>query len=707
MPTRIDIKKKIAAYEEGAQINADISGIDIVGDGASASMVGDKMVITVPGGMGTITYYLNETVTQSPYKEFSSVPTSAAEQTIIASVASGATATIQSFQTVSGIPNTTNIPGGLWSFYLHLSGTSGDTWNVFVEVYKRDTLGTETLLLTTDLIPVSTLTSTPTMILTDGVLPSTTLLTTDRIVVKVKVTNTDTTTNSITLHTEGSTNYSVATTTLNQSIPAGTVSSVGATAPVQSSGGSTPVISMPQATALVDGYLSAADWLLFSYNRQIQDEGVNVTQRSTVDFQGAGVTVTDSGGKTVVTIPGSTFGKIGITNVNGEYTFYSTLSSAVAASVAGDTIVFFTNIVETGAVTVTLPDGVDINLNGFSYTLNNAGTNNSIQTSPGATNTIFNGVIDRLGGASNLTNSVALRLDSSVIYLDNVVVKSAGTGIYASDSQVYGNWTVLSSVGIYAALGFCYFKNGRITTSGGNGIEAAIQVDIINCLIQANGEGVFTNEPLTVYNSLIVAVGGSGVNTDDALTMYNSTIVSTGACVSSLTSGVFIANCVMRSLTSIAIRLFSGHTGGIILYNSSITTNTNTIVDIATTGTVEIAGNTLRSSTSSAINGIRISATSTNTFKISDNYIYVISSNVVGSCVGINVSSSSTPRIDIVNNHIEIFSTVAASRCIGGTGTVYYSSNAFRMSSGQPPVGAGITQAMVNTPDLYGNILIG
>ncbi len=37
----------------------------------------------------------------------------------------------------------------------------------------------------------------------------------------------------------------------------------------------------------------------------IQDEGTPLTQRDTIDFAGAGVTVTDAGGKTVVTIPGT------------------------------------------------------------------------------------------------------------------------------------------------------------------------------------------------------------------------------------------------------------------------------------------------------------------------------------------------------------------------------------------------------------------
>jgi len=36
----------------------------------------------------------------------------------------------------------------------------------------------------------------------------------------------------------------------------------------------------------------------------IQDEGVSLTQRTTIDFVGAGVTATDTGSKTQVSIPG-------------------------------------------------------------------------------------------------------------------------------------------------------------------------------------------------------------------------------------------------------------------------------------------------------------------------------------------------------------------------------------------------------------------
>ena len=52
--------------------------------------------------------------------------------------------------------------------------------------------------------------------------------------------------------------------TINSTGGGGGVTSVTGTAPVVSSGGATPAISMPVATSLVNGYLSAADWATFN-----------------------------------------------------------------------------------------------------------------------------------------------------------------------------------------------------------------------------------------------------------------------------------------------------------------------------------------------------------------------------------------------------------------------------------------------------------
>ena len=260
--------------EEGVALTQR-STIDFVGDGVTVTDNGTKTIVNIPGAVGNITYYLNQSINQAPYKEFSSVSTAAAEQTVSQTLSAGAGIELASFQTLTSIPNTTNIPGGLWSFYLHFSGTSGDTWNIYAEVYKRSTLGVETLLLTTDVIPVSSLSVTPTMVLVDGVFPTSTVLTTDRIVIKVQVANTHpTNSQTITFHTEGSTNYSVSTTTLNQTVQAGAVTAVTGTSPIVSSGGTTPAISIPQANGTTAGYLSAADWNTFNNKQDNVTSGI-------------------------------------------------------------------------------------------------------------------------------------------------------------------------------------------------------------------------------------------------------------------------------------------------------------------------------------------------------------------------------------------------------------------------------------------------
>jgi hypothetical protein len=491
MSTSINIKKQIAAYEEGSQISSDISGIDITGDGASASMVGSKMVVNIPGGMGNITYYLNETVTQAPYKEFSSIPTGAAEQTIVSSVASGATTTIQSFQTPSGVPGTTNIPGGLWSFYLHFSGTATDTWDVFVEVYKRDLGGIETLLLTTDTISTSTLSGTPTMILTDGVFPTSTVLTTDRIVVKVRVTNTDSTTNSITFHTEGSTNYSVATTTLNQSIPSGAVSSVSGTAPISSSGGTTPTISITQATALVDGYLDSADFATFS----AKQDPITLTTTGTT---GAATFIAN-----ILNIP----------QYQGSLTLTTTGSSGAATLIANTLNIPTYTLTGLGGV----PSTRTITINGTTFDLSadrtwNVGTVTSVGLTAGT------GI--SLSGTNPITSSGTITVTNSAP--DQTVVLNAGTGIGVTGT--YPNFTVSntdpgSSVALTSAGGTETLVNdGTGPSLATKGISAGTGISLSS-----------TATALTVTNSApdqtVVLNSGTGINITG--TYPNFTIANT------------------------------------------------------------------------------------------------------------------------------------------------------------------------------------
>jgi hypothetical protein len=557
MSTSINIKKQIAAYEEGSQISSDISGIDVTGNGASASMVGSKMVIDVPGGIGNITYYLNQTVTQAPYKEFSSISTGAAEQTISNTVAGSTTITVQSFQTASGVPGTTNIPGGLWSFYLHFSGTSGDNWDVYVEVYKRNLGGIETLLLTTDTIAVSTLSGTPTMILTDGVFPTSTVLTTDRIVAKVKVRNTDSNSNNITFHTEGSTNYSVATTTLNQTVPTGAVTSVTGTSPIVSSGGTTPAISIPQATALANGYLSSADWSTFNGKQ-------NPITLTTTGSSGAATLIGNT-----LNIPNYSFTDTNIYNSDGTLTgdrtltytgnrllFTGTNSSTTltldmkASGGSGNRYIKLSNVVGTQTNQLSITSG------GASLSYQNSSTLITTQVSSNPTESI----VSYADASSTISNEV--RVDSLVrlTYSDSIDVtqliigsngynfngayilpKVAGTNGQVLTTDGAGNvtWQTNGS-GTVTSVGLSTGTTGTDVNVSGSPVTGSGSLNLNIPTASATNTGKLSNTDWSTFNNKQSAlVSGTNIKTVNSTSLLGSGNVSVGTVtnVSALTLG--------------------------------------------------------------------------------------------------------------------------------------------------------------------------
>jgi hypothetical protein len=68
----------------------------------------------------------------------------------------------------------------------------------------------------------------------------------------------------------------------------GTVTSVTGTAPVVSSGGNTPAISMAAATTSVNGYLTSVDWTTFNNKQATLVSGTNIKTVNSVDILGSG-----------------------------------------------------------------------------------------------------------------------------------------------------------------------------------------------------------------------------------------------------------------------------------------------------------------------------------------------------------------------------------------------------------------------------------
>ena len=209
-------------------------------------------------------------------------------------------------------------------------------------------------------------------------------------------------------------------------------------------------------------------------------------------------------------------GIYGISNSSGVYTYYTTLSSSMAAATSGQVIEMFADVVETGAVTITLKDGVSINGNGHSYKFNYTGAATTMFTIIGtSTFTISNMRIERTAGSGYVLNHST----SGTLYLNNTFLVSTD-----SSSVIYTDSTT-------GAIDGGIILN---TSATGNGIFLVYYCRLINvkCIVSGSGHG-FTTDNYTayLYNCYGQSNSGIGINT------VTSTLVS---CVGVSTSGTGI-----------------------------------------------------------------------------------------------------------------------------------------------------------------------
>jgi hypothetical protein len=203
----------------------------------------------------------------------------------------------------------------------------------------------------------------------------------------------------------------------------GTVTSVTATSPVTSTGGATPVIAMPAATTTVNGYLTATDWTTFN-------------------SKGNG-TVTSVGG--TGTVNGITL--TGSITTSGNLTLGGTLGGIANSQLTNSSITINGSPISLGG-SVTTPSGT------VTSVAATAGTGISITGSPITTS-----------GTLNITNTAP----------DQTVVLTAGTGI--NTSGTYPNFTITNSLpdqvvsltgaGTTTVTGT--YPSFTITSSGGGG----------------------------------------------------------------------------------------------------------------------------------------------------------------------------------------------------------------------------------------------
>ena len=397
----------------------------------------------------------------------------------------------------------------------------------------------------------------------------------------------------------------------------------------------------------------------------------------------------DGSGLTDISV---TTGAFGIANASGSYTYYSDFQTAINAASAGETIEMFADVTETTDTTVNMKNGVNVNFNGHTYTLNTSGTTNCISVGSGVTVELFNGKLVRTGGTPSISNSLA------------VVVGLGG---------------LLRNFGMY------YYNDfgtaGYVTSSG---------LRIIGGHFQGETIGLYVNG-CTAEKVYARANTAAGIQLQNAGTLFYSEGYSRDN-FGIFNNNSFAASCIGRSDGNIGFQT-TGNTFDCKGYSSAntginVTGNFANIFGYSTAlyGVAVLADGNGVSGYSTANNGVRMVSGGGTFFKISN--LNAHSTSAIALLLFLNAGKFEVSNINVftdwndANGHgVQVLGTDNDIYVSGGNINVlnssanclynniaksfYFAKLSFMNST--TPINANITNLQSNTPDAYGNILIG
>jgi hypothetical protein len=283
---------------------------------------------------------------------------------------------------------------------------------------------------------------------------------------------------------------------------AGTVTSVTATSPVASTGGATPVISMPAATTSVSGYLTSTDWNTFNGKQAALVSGTNIKTVNGTTLLGSGnlavgtvtgVTATSpvasSGGTApVISMPAATTSVSGYLTSTDWNTFNGkgngTVTSVGITAGTGITVTG-SPITSSGNITISVASIVSSMIyDSFTATASQTTFTTSQSYTSGKISVFKNGAKMRNGSDVTVTSgssvvfAVACTLND-VIDIDYPTVSTSGNFIYDTFTATASQTTFTSSAS-YTANKIDVYVNGAkvrngsdVTVSGGTSVVFA------------------------------------------------------------------------------------------------------------------------------------------------------------------------------------------------------------------------------------------
>jgi hypothetical protein len=384
----------------------------------------------------------------------------------------------------------------------------------------------------------------------------------------------------------------------------GTVTAVTATAPLASTGGTAPDISIPQANGSTDGYLSSGDWTTFNSKGNGTVQSVSGT--GTVNGISLSGTVTGTGN---LTLGGSLSGVSLTTQVSGTLPFGNGGTGQTSYT---DGQLLIGNTSTGGLTKATLTQGSGVTITNGNGTITIAatgggpatisigstitsGTNGSVlfvgsgQLQQDNTNFFFDNANDRLSIAGTTTPGARLQLGAGSGTVPHLILTptSAATISGTTNGSLWVD-TASSNTSITMRKDSNYTKivtidrNPDLATSG----TALLQADS-NGSISRGGEltalGIYaqTNTPTAITTG-----SGSLIGTVTGVTALPANFFGTGKTIAFYLSGLISMANSGGPLVAIDFRITDGTTTvtlGTLSYDTTNLTNRVYVIDTSIT----------------------------------------------------------------------------------------------------------------------------
>ena len=388
--------------------------------------------------------------------------------------------------------------------------------------------------------------------------------------------------------------------------------------------------------------------------------------------------------------PTAPYGVFGIANTSGQYTYYATLTLAMASATSGQTIEMFGNYTETGAVTITFLPGVILQGNGFTYKHTSADATNTFKFNQSDKYQIKNLFIERTNATGGVVLWATPDLYGGQPAISVFVIGEAltvKTNRYATSSSGCTVYDVIGVDFILTSSGQIYnttIKKCNVTSDSASTVTLVQNSIMHTCNVYHLGSAVALSQ-CQAYNSTCVSIS-SGVCTEMTEVVGCFFSSGSGTCVGASGVSPKYSNCVFISSTAYAIAQNSGYCE---VNNCTLKTYANFCV----------SGNAMM------FNGCRFIAYGSGGVSVGNSYlsncsIYVYYNNASGHGIQCTVSAMNF----ITNCDIRV--TNASANCLYATSSTSHKDSNNNFIGATTPVNANVTQGISNTQDSQGNILI-